>query len=328
MGRSRHSSQNSQTPCACRAATKGIQLLHYKDHPLADIFPLLPPNELAKLAGSIKENGFHGTITLLEEKILDGRNRYRAAKIAGIEPKFREHKNGDPLAFVLMANLHRRHLSESQRAMVAAKLANMESGANKASTNVVTSANLPTSQADAAEALHVSTRSVGAARKILAEAPKREVQAIERGEKTVNGVAREMKQASARPSPSKNGNEPPVIRDETGYPVPPPAMACWNRKAEVEETLRLISKARCAVRDIPHEDPMHVETHAQDVLASLSDAYRTFAQSVPHAVCPTCQGRRPENCMVCKGRGMISKFLWDTAIPKELKDIREHSCKH
>lgn len=60
-------------------------------------------------------------------------------------------------AFVVSLNLHRRHLSESQRGMVAAKLANMP--AHRPSDN---SANLQTSQADAAKLLNVSTRTVKA----------------------------------------------------------------------------------------------------------------------------------------------------------------------
>ena len=78
-----------------------------------------------------------------------------------------------PLGFVIVKNLKRRHLDESQRAMVAAVLANMQSGANVGNRNAVKDknecANLYTgtpriSQADAAELLNVSRGLVNAAR--------------------------------------------------------------------------------------------------------------------------------------------------------------------
>jgi hypothetical protein len=55
------------------------------------------------------------------QSILDGRNRYRACLAAGIEPTFTVYQSDDPVSYVI--SLKRRHLDESQRAMVAAKLA-------------------------------------------------------------------------------------------------------------------------------------------------------------------------------------------------------------
>jgi len=55
-------------------------------HELADLFPLLQGKELQKIVDDIKANGFRPEpITLLGGKILDGRNRYNAAKLAGHE---------------------------------------------------------------------------------------------------------------------------------------------------------------------------------------------------------------------------------------------------
>lgn len=159
-----------------------------KYHPYANLFPLMEGAELKSLADDIKINGLRSPIITFEDKILDGRNRLAACKMMDIEPHFREHKHGDPLAFVISANLSRRHLTESQRAAVAAELANLSNGETKKTS----SANLPTSQGEAAKMLNVSTRSVGAASKVKTEAPEKftEVQA---GTKTVNRAVSEIK---------------------------------------------------------------------------------------------------------------------------------------
>ena len=65
-------------------------------------------------------------------QILDGRNRYNACKDLGIEPKFNRLKDDvDPVKYVVSANPHRRHLKESQRAMAAARIADLKRGDNQ-----------------------------------------------------------------------------------------------------------------------------------------------------------------------------------------------------
>jgi hypothetical protein len=58
------------------------------------------------------------------------RNRYKCATELGLSYPRIEYSGTDPLGFVVSHNLHRRHMTESQRAMVAAKMANMPEGRN------------------------------------------------------------------------------------------------------------------------------------------------------------------------------------------------------
>lgn len=167
---------------------EGENLNHYEYHPLANIFPLIDGPAYQELMADVMRHGVREPVWLYEGQILDGRNRYRAAQAMGVECPTREYDGEDPTGFVVSLNLHRRHLSESQRAMVAAKLANMKQGQR---TDIEPSANLQNvSQSDAAELLSVSPRSVASAAKVQAEASPEVVQAVEQGAMSVSLAAK------------------------------------------------------------------------------------------------------------------------------------------
>lgn len=101
-------------------------------HPAANLFPLLPDAELAVLAADIKERGLLEPVTTLDGHVLDGRNRLRACELAGVSPRFVEWEGrGDPVPWVVSKNLKRRHLTESQRGMVAARTKDYYAGLAK-----------------------------------------------------------------------------------------------------------------------------------------------------------------------------------------------------
>jgi len=94
----------------------------YEIHPLAKIFPSMQEAELQELVTDIQTNGLLEPLTIYEDKILDGRNRYKACQIANVEPTTKPYKGLDPLTYVIARNLHRRHLTASQRAALAVEL--------------------------------------------------------------------------------------------------------------------------------------------------------------------------------------------------------------
>jgi N6-adenosine-specific RNA methylase IME4/ParB-like chromosome segregation protein Spo0J len=78
--------------------------------------------ELQALADDIKANGQQHPITTYQGEIIDGRNRWLACEMAGVKPTTRDWGGGGSLvAYVLSLNLHRRQLTASQKAMVAAE---------------------------------------------------------------------------------------------------------------------------------------------------------------------------------------------------------------
>lgn len=158
-----------------------------KPHPLADLFPMMDDESFEDFASDIEANGQREPIVLFENKILDGRNRFKACQKLGLSPRFKEYHGSDALGFVISLNLKRRHLTESQRAMVAGRLANVPRGGDRRSEAFDQTANLPNDQA--AKLLNVSERSVRTARQVQKTGTPELVKAVEQGAVSVSAAA-------------------------------------------------------------------------------------------------------------------------------------------
>lgn len=93
-------------------------------HPAADVFPMLPEDELEELAESIKSQGLLNSIVVqsIEGKLVlvDGRNRREACRRVGIEPTYNLLDGQDATAYILTTNINRRHMTKGQQAMATA----------------------------------------------------------------------------------------------------------------------------------------------------------------------------------------------------------------
>jgi hypothetical protein len=144
--------------------------------------------ELAALVIDIKANGLREPITRQEITglIIDGRNRWRACKLAGVVCTHKTYgKTDDTIhSWVISKNLHRRHLDTGQRALVAARISKLP--AHRPSEDDKP-ASLRTSEA--ASLLNVGTRSVESGHVVLNEGVPELITAVEQGQVSVSAAA-------------------------------------------------------------------------------------------------------------------------------------------
>lgn len=133
-------------------------------HPAAELFPVMDEAAFAALVADIAAHGQREPILILDGQVIDGRHRLRACEQLGLAPLVRQVSadDGDPFGLVVSLNLHRRHLNESQRAMVAARLSTL--GKGRPSVNPPMGG---ISQAEAAQLLNVGERSLQRARVVV-----------------------------------------------------------------------------------------------------------------------------------------------------------------
>lgn len=98
-------------------------------HPAAECFRLMHDDELQSLAADIAEHGLRDAITIgcingEEVGIVDGRNRYRACGLAGVEPHFVtiDFADDDEVRAFVASRSERRDVTKGERAMAIAML--------------------------------------------------------------------------------------------------------------------------------------------------------------------------------------------------------------
>jgi len=196
------------------------------------------------------------------ERIIDGRNRSAACVLANVEPVLEVFAGNDEaiLKLVVSLNVHRRHLSESQRAMIASKIATMPKGgivgnqnAAKQKTNssieLLDSVSEGVTQKAAADALNVSVPSVKRANVVHRHGTERLKEAVVNGDvsvKKASEIARlpeaEQEKALTEKPSSRIASAPqaqaPVKSRGVGVRLAHEAIACL-KKIPVNDALRL-----------------------------------------------------------------------------------------
>jgi hypothetical protein len=318
-------------------------------HPYAELFPAMNHPEFDRLCGDIAVNGLQEEIVLYEGHVLEGRNRYLACLARGVTPRFREYAGecGSPLAFVVTRNLHRRHLTESQRALVAARLKPLfeeearqrQLAGRKQEDQFQLTANLrqgdksgrnATSAQRAAERLQVSARSVESADRVKKQGVPELVEAVAAGQVAVSAASRiatlpaeqqravlaaihrgvKPKQALAQ---VREEAQPACGLDDAGRPLPEQAVPAFQQRKDL--------RALCRQLDALSRDVARLGNSAvgcfldgQSVQNHLGEARQAVWAAQPAHVCPSCQGTQ-SGCVLCRGQGWVTDGMHDSPPP-------------
>jgi hypothetical protein len=232
-----------------------------KYHPASELFPLMEGPDYTALVEDIRSNGLQVAIWLHPDgSILDGRNRYRACGEADVNPGYRTWDGpGTATEFVLSLNLHRRHLTVSQRAMIAARLANLSRGQRadyRAEGSQDPSA--PVTIDDAGAALDVSRASVIRANRVIEKAPDL-VPQVDTGALTVREAARTLE-----PDTDQKKEEPTIDRTRAIHRIYKGAdhqTASENFVYMVQGAIKVIEEAVPAELDLTEILPLLNDLH-------------------------------------------------------------------
>ena len=90
---------------------------------------------------------------------------------------------------------------------------------------------------------------------------------------------------------------------------------CWFRLLGAAHTWVLRSAQE-------KRDMLFAEVQFSSALSQAEQLWTDMKTAKPFAVCPTCQGQVPDKCTLCRGRGLISEFRWNTCVTREDKEFR------
>ena len=213
-------------------------------HPAADEFPMMSDDELDDLATDIADHGLKSPIVLDSDgRLVDGRNRLAACRRAEVAPKFVTYQGENVVSFIASVNINRRHLTASQKAMVAAAMMphfESEAAARKsanggAKTSEAEVATLPPplkakARDEAAKATGASPRNVQKAKAIKETAPDL-AEEVKAGTKSVNAAEKEARARLDRAKEGLKKTDPEFARLAANSEIANARKYLWDAKS-------------------------------------------------------------------------------------------------
>ncbi|MDD2707540.1 MAG: hypothetical protein PHV34_05975 [Verrucomicrobiae bacterium] len=168
----------------------------------------------------------------------------------------------------------------------------------------------------------------GQAKAIAAVPPERRKEVMEKASASGAVTAKKITEAAKDAKASAKAESKPVIElDQTGWPIPVEVLPDWRRAEQVSSLIAEVKRVKLAVKAaLESQDCVWCEVNNL-TLSKIQNIQTSLSCVIPYAVCPTCNGNHREKCALCRRRGFLSKFLWDSAVPEETKKIRAKGVK-
>lgn len=303
-----------------------------KTHPVCDLFPAMSPEQYGRLRDDIKAHGQLEPGLTFKGFLIDGKHRFRICEELGIKFLSNEWEplNGESVVEAAISrNLHRRHLSATERALIAQnaiplfkeaakarQAATLKKGkeppvsANRTEReetpkNAVSPPNKGKAAAQAAKATGASTRNVEHLEKLKREAPDLHAKVAGKG-LSLTAATAELKKRKAGESPAK---------DRAGKAVPEHLRAVFTEGDDRFEALRkLVQEMERQWKGLV-EDGLCVHSRDQEMQAHIANLKAWVKFTRPHATCPYCGGKK---CDACRKTGWVALGVYDAA-PGEKK---------
>lgn len=225
-------------------------------HPLCTLFPRLTGADFDALRDDIAANGLRQPIVMHDGMILDGGNRYAACLAAKVKPAFVEFRGDSIGAFVLSANMHRRHLSAGQQAAIVASVQDWgRAQAHGGNRKAAQAATLPLETvASRAAQSGASERTQRMADKVAKASPELSGK-VARGEISLPKAVKQIEPAKPAPKLAKPDKNAPTIE---------------SLQAEVESLRGELKEAHDIARDLAHQLESY-ESASGDVKAAAKE---------------------------------------------------------
>lgn len=325
--------------------------MSFQYHPFALFFPKMSDEERESLKRDIQANGVREPITVWQDQIVDGRNRFECCEELGItctvdRTRLHAATEGEVLAYVVSQNLNRRHMTSGQKAAVVAELGLYQQKLYEQQAKKAKSSKKGNSPSDAiddvlgiesgdsedekdkkrvvevlAEALGTNKQYVYDAQAIkeydpkLLEKVKDGLISISAAKKIVKGGSE--KNSKATKVKNEDADDVPEEKEPTdklGAPLTSAKQVKAFDETDWYKSARdALSYAKKILKEIKDRGAATTWLMHKEVEESIANAYRLLGQAEPYAVCPFCKDEEPcKKTEGCRGGRWVTKRMYET----------------
>jgi len=292
-------------------------------HPMAMQYPWITGEKWESFRDSVEEHGIRVPMLVWKGKVVDGKNRQKAAMSAGKDCPHVElpesMAEADVEEYVDLMNRERRHEDSNVIAAIAAEKRLLEKEQTRRATEG------RTEETDDKPSAEVVAARIGSNRRYVQDAVVLYNEAadlhakVKEGELTVSKAMTELKgrrkekTPEAKPEPASDR-----VVDGLGNKVPKWLEKTFADVDEFDAAQRLLTKLVNQLKTLSENGAMYRYLVFDEAQALARQMHNVIAFGKPHAECPYChqkmKGKGPDkDCDACRGVGYVNRSIYDQA---------------